>query len=169
VNPATVYMALGRLVKTGQILHVGHEYLVAPLPEVEVADEAEVMTPADVQVDLDVPYAEYAAAVAAGMFDGDPEPESVEEEILPPPDAPAPRVQATEPSWLDVTGAELDAMDAIPVGKPRHFIAAQLKREAKEKKLARGYASRFAPTAANIEMRRLLVMNLPPYDPSDPF
>jgi hypothetical protein len=121
VNPATVYMALGRLVKTGQILHVGHEYLVAPLPEVD--DEVEVMTPEDAQVDLDVLYAEYAAAVATGMFDGDPEAEPVDEEIPPPIMAPP----AAERKWSS------DRAD----GKHMHFSLAALKREAKAKRLAR--------------------------------
>ena len=136
MNPATVYMALGRLVKTGQILHVGHEYLVAPLPEVD--DEVEVMTPEDAQVDLDVLYAEYAAAVAAGMFDGDPEAEPVEEEIPPPIMAPP----AAERKWSS------DRAD----GKHMHFSLAALKREAKAKRLAR---SQWVPDRLAEDMERL--------------
>src|ERR1017187_1356032 len=85
----TVYVVIGRLRKDGMVIRDHHTYLCAPhaVPSYlqNIPDDAgentgeELMTPEDAQVDLDALEAEYAAAVAAGMFE-----EAVEEEIAAP-------------------------------------------------------------------------------------
>lgn len=110
-----------------------------------------------------------AAVVAAGMFDGDPEAEPVEEEILPPIMAPPAAAKRQMAAWLDFDAylgpePELVAVTTqpIPEVKHRHYSLAALKREKREKR----FASRFRWTAADLERQRLMTMDLPPIDDS---
>lgn len=86
LKSASVRKTLGRLVEDGLVLHTGREYLAASLPE--VTDEVEVMTPADAQVDLDYLEAEYQRFIAGMPADEVELDDAVEEEILPPMEAP---------------------------------------------------------------------------------
>ena len=156
---AHVKVVIGRLRKDGKVIRDNHTYLCAPTAVPWHLQNI----PEDAGEDIE---AEYAAAVAAGVFDGDPEAESAEEEILPPLEAP-PAVAvygvATLIDFDRLLEEELAEVAIIPAGKPRHYCLAALKREALWKRRA---ASRFQVTAADLERQRLMTMGLPPIDDS---
>jgi hypothetical protein len=102
IHPVTTRGTLNRLVKDGLALHVGHEYLAAPLPVVD--DEVELAPPEDAEVDLDYLYADYEAWIAAGGL------EAIEEEIEAPEmvmHAPAAVIKSTLPDFNDYVEPEL--------------------------------------------------------------
>ena len=211
ITEATVYVVLGRLRKDGMVIRDNHTYLCAPtavpwylqnIPEDAGEDSGEeLITPEDARVDLDALEAEYAAAVAAGMFE-----EAVEEEIEAPlgfAPAAAVYIKPTLPDFDDYVEPELVTVEPAPIEypayderdfgtyasraaalaewevhwkqenrdrlrefrkRPNYNSLAELKREAKAKKLAKGYASRLLPTAVDLEFRRLMAMSRPPPD-----
>jgi hypothetical protein len=199
---AHVKVVIGRLRKDGMVIRDNHTYLCAPtavpwyvqnIPEDAGEDSGEeLITPEDAQVDLDALEAEYAAAVAAGMFE-----DSVEEEIEAPlgfAPAAAVYIKPTLPDFDDYVEPELVTVEPAPIEypayderdfgtyasraaalaewevhwkqenrdrlrefrkRPNYNSLAELKREAKAKKLARGYASRFAPSQVDLDIARI--------------
>jgi hypothetical protein len=75
-RPGRVYTTTCITTDTGAVMAI--EAVPAPAAD----DEAELMTPEDARVDLDALDAEYAAAVAAGMFDDEPVEEEIEAPVL---------------------------------------------------------------------------------------
>jgi hypothetical protein len=167
-RPGRVYTTTCITTDTGAVMAI--EAVPAPAAD----DEAELMTPEDARVDLDALEAEYAAAVAAGMFDGDPEAEPVEEEILPPIMAPPAAAKPPVSDWTDLdrhmeeepelppdsanfpyfTAAEWASEPVVfpATGKHMHFSGAALKREAKEKRRAR---AQWVPDRFQADMERV--------------
>jgi hypothetical protein len=75
VSLKSAWIALRRH-QPGRVTEVTPVLAIEDAPAPAVDDEVELMTPDDVMIDLDALETEYAAAVAAGMFE-----EAVEEEI----------------------------------------------------------------------------------------
>lgn len=167
IDLVNVKVVIGRLRKDGKVIRDNHTYLCAPhaVPGhlQNIPDDADEPT-------SDELAEEYAEWVAAGM----PGLGAVEEEVeaplgfAPPAAVPCmstlPDFDELEPELVKV------ATEPIPAGKHLHFSLAALKREAAEKRRAKGYASRYLPTATDLELERLMTMDRPPIDDSvDPF
>ena len=123
-----VKVVIGRLRKDGMVIRDHHTYLCAPhavpsylrnIPEDAGEDSGEeLITPEDARVDLDALEAEYAAAVAAGMFE-----EAVEEEIEAPlgfAPAAAVYIKPTLPDFDDYVEPELVTVEPAPIEYPAY-------------------------------------------------